>query len=60
MSNIWRIGKWLANPKKKKKKYYDEGQQVELQGDDQKGAMGINVRFSLRYNFINDLEEDVH
>lgn len=45
---------------KKKKKSNDEGQRVELQEDDQKRAMGINVRFSLRYNFINDLEEDIH
>lgn len=46
--------------KSMKKKYYDKGQHVELQEDDQKGAMGMNVRFSLSYNFINDLERHVH
>lgn len=51
------LGKWLANPQKII--CYDKEHCVELQ-DDQKEAMGINVRFSLRYNFINDLEEDVH
>lgn len=50
----------VAGKSSKKKKYNDEGQRVELQEDDQKRAMGINVRFSLRYNFINDLEEDIH
>lgn len=53
----WKVA---GKSSKKKKKSNDEGQRVELQEDDQKRAMGINVRFSLRYNFINDLEEDIH